>query len=52
MAIEPVAYIEDGNPLHSLDLNCHLPNVPWVIFIHGGAWYQTLLEISLWKARS
>jgi len=40
MAIETVAYIEDGNPLHSLDLNCHAPNMPWVIFIHGGAWYR------------
>ena len=40
MAIGTVAYIEDGNPLHSLDMNCHVPNVPWVIFIHGGAWYR------------
>jgi kynurenine formamidase len=45
-----INYVDDGNPLHTLDLyNTPLDNL-WVIFIHGGAWLVIFL-LSDWYRR-
>jgi hypothetical protein len=36
-----IPYVEDDNPLHTLDLYNQSSSGLWVVFIHGGAWYAT-----------
>lgn len=35
-----ITYVNDGDPLHTLDLYNEVQDRLWVIFIHGGAWYD------------
>jgi kynurenine formamidase len=43
IAMETVSYIDDDNPLHTLDLHAPIPDALWVVFIHGGAWYNPFM---------
>ena len=40
-----ISYINDGNPLHTLELYNTPQDGLWVIFIHGGAWLHVLFYI-------
>ena len=44
--IMTIQYIDDGNPLHTLDLYNRARHGVWLIFIHGGAWFALVSLLS------
>jgi hypothetical protein len=42
--MQTFSYIDDGNPLHTIDVHSHFPDTLWVVFVHGGAWLSPIVR--------